>query len=152
MSYGSKMLQEWFHLLQNVIFKTRLIFLYLCSDINVILNHIILTTPVWAELMHLIYVPVCILVCVFLFLSDVCGSPEDHITVLLYVALGIVRSSNIWRQPKYNFSHTCNFANHQTWADRLWEQEHMHGAECIDYSCCSSWALLILMWPQTVNR
>lgn len=61
-------------------------------------------------------------------------------------------------RPKYNFCHTCNFATHQTWADRLWERAHLRAAECcgtIDYSCCSSWALSILMWqmwPQTFNR
>lgn len=76
--------------------ETALISSYLHSDLNVTLNHIILTMAVWAELMHLIYVPVCILVCVFLSLWDVCGSPENDITVLLNVALGIVRSSNIW--------------------------------------------------------
>lgn len=73
--------------------ETALISPHLHSDLNVTLNHIILTMAVWAELMHLIYVPVCILICV---LWDVCGSPENDITVLLNVALGIVRSSNIW--------------------------------------------------------
>lgn len=108
---------------------------------------------------------------VFFYLSGKFVAPcEDDITVLVYVAFGIVRSSNIWilqggvfcslwsLRRKYNFSHASNFANLQTRADRLWKQEHVRGAECcsvIDYSCCSSWALSILMWqklPQTVNR
>lgn len=120
---------------------------------------------VWAELMRLIDAPVCILACVFLSLWDVCSPLGDDITMLLHAALGKIFNYLNSVGGVFVVCHCCGLhiilATHailQLTKRELTDFGSVHtpvqlsAVAPLIYSCCSSWALSILMWQIWPHR